>query len=92
MKLLVADGDSDSADLLADALRTHGHAVRTAYREKQCLKLVGEFRPNLVLLFIPDATLARRLRKEVPVIDSEHLKKPVDLVSLMRLIRDALPG
>lgn len=89
MRLLLADEDAEAADLLADALRTHGHAVRTAYRQEQCLKLAGEFRPNLILLFIPDAALAKRLRKEMPVIDSERLSKPVDLLELMRMIRHA---
>lgn len=92
MKLLVADKDSESADLLADALRRHGYVVRTAYREEQCVKLVGEFRPNLVLLYIADAALAKQLRKEVPVIESERPSKPVDLVALMRTIRDSLSG
>ncbi|MGH7138814.1 MAG: hypothetical protein ACREHD_23960 [Pirellulales bacterium] len=85
----MADEDAEAADLLADALRTHGHAVRTAYRAEQCLKLVGEFRPNLVMLFIPDAALTKQLRKEVSIIDSERLSKPVDLVALMRMIRGA---
>lgn len=88
MKLLVADEDSDAADILADALRTRGHAARTAYRKEQCLQIVGEFRPDLVLLFIADALLARQLSKQVSVLDGERLGKPVDLVSLMRTIRD----
>jgi DNA-binding response OmpR family regulator len=90
IRLLVADEDADAADLLADALRTHGYAVRAAYSEKQCLKLLGEFRPNLVLLLIPVAGFARQLRREVPVLDHGQVPKPVDLLVLIRLIRAAL--
>ena len=83
-KLLIADANVDEADDLADALRQHGYFVRTAYSEQQCLKLFGEYRPAVVLNFLPKANLG----KNVAVV---RLKKPVDVRSVLRTVTDALP-
>lgn len=88
MRLLVADSDAASADVLAEALRRLGHAVRTAYSERQCLRLVSEFRPNVVLLFL-DRGLARQLR-ELATVDATRLPKPVDVHTVVGLMHDAL--
>lgn len=88
MRLLVADSDADLADALAETLRRQGHAVRTAYSERQCLRLVSEFRPNVVVLFL-DGGLARQLR-EVVTVDATRMQKPVDLHALVKLMHEAL--
>ena len=49
-KILVADGEREAADVLAEALRLNGHAVRTCYSGKQCMMVAHEFRPDVVLL------------------------------------------
>ena len=88
----MADSDAESADLLAEALRRHGYAVRTAYSQRQCLRLVSEFRPHLVVLFLPAADLTTQLRSEVPVINAAGLEKPLDVKAIVRLMHDALAG
>lgn len=89
-KLLVADEDVEAADVLADALRLNGHAARACYSDRQCLKLISEFRPDAVLLFIAGLEIARELRSEVPVIDGRRLRKPLDMLDLMCLVRQAV--
>jgi CheY-like chemotaxis protein len=91
-KLLVADENEDEADALAETLRKRGYTVRTAYSEGQCLSLVGEFRPSVVLLFLPDADLGRRVGGRVAVIGAGRMKKPLEMRGLLRMIRDASPA
>ena len=94
-KILVADGDKEAADVLAEALRLNGHAARTCYSGKQCVMVAHEFRPDVVLLCKTgiDAEAAKRLREEVPVITiGPHgdVKEPIDILGLMQVIRQAL--
>ena len=49
-RVLVADDLRDSADSLADLLRTIGHTVEVAYDGEQALRLAEAFRPQVVIL------------------------------------------
>jgi two-component system CheB/CheR fusion protein len=49
-RLLVADDNSDAADLLADLLRLEGYEVRVAYDGRQAIEIAGSWRPQLMLL------------------------------------------
>lgn len=94
-RILVADVDKEAADVLASALRLNGHAARTCYSGMLCLKIAGEFRPDVVLLRQPglDAQTARQLRREVPVLTigaNGDVPEPVDMLTLMQAIRQAL--
>lgn len=94
-KILVADVDREAADVLAEALRLNRHAARACYSSNLCLKIIHEFRPDVVLLRRAgiDAQTARQLRAEVPVITigaDGDVKEPVDMLALARLIRQAL--
>jgi CheY-like chemotaxis protein/two-component sensor histidine kinase len=51
-RLLVADDNTDAADLLAALLEADGHAVRVAYDGEAAIRLAGEWRPDLLLLDI----------------------------------------
>lgn len=84
-KLLIADANINEADELADTLRKQGYFVRTAYSERQCLKLVDEFHPSVVLDFLRNAQLGKKAVVVRP-------KKPVDVRSLLRTVADALPA
>lgn len=89
-KLLVVDDNAGDADDLADVLRHHGHAVRTAYSTKQCLSLVDDFRPDAALLFLGGADLVRRIGKKAAVIGPGQLKKPVKLRELLLAVSHAV--
>jgi DNA-binding response OmpR family regulator len=92
VRILVADSDAESADLLADVLRMQGHLVRTAYSERQSLRLVSEFRPNVVVLFLCDVGLARQIRSEAPTVNATRLQKPVDVHAVVGMIHKAVSG
>lgn len=94
-KILVADDDAEAADVLAAALRLHGHAARTGYSDQQCLRLAHEFRPHVVLLRKSgfEAETSKQLRAEVPVITigpDGDVQEPIDMLTLMQLIRQTL--
>jgi DNA-binding response OmpR family regulator len=95
MKILVAEGDREAADVLAEALRLNHHAVRTGYTDNQSLKVARDFRPDVILLRRPgfDAETVKQLRKEAPVITigaQGDVPEPVDILHLMQVIRQAL--
>lgn len=94
-KVLVADGNKEAADVLADALRLNGHAARTCYTSQRCFTITHEFRPDIVLLRPSDidADVVRQLRTVVPVITigkDGDLKEPIDMLALMQLMRRRL--
>ncbi|HVX10947.1 MAG TPA: response regulator [Pirellulales bacterium] len=84
-KLLVADGDSDTADVLADALRLAGHDAHACYSTGECLALVDDF--DAALVFLDGLTV--RLATNATVIDASQLPRPVDMIAIMRLIQGA---
>lgn len=87
-KLLVVDENTDEADPLADALRKQGYLVRTAYSYRQCLKLIDEYRPDIVLDFLPNADLRHKIG-EKPVVIGGTMKS-MELRFLLRKIAEAL--
>jgi DNA-binding response OmpR family regulator len=94
-KVLVADGNREAADVLADALRLNGHAARTCYTSRQCFTVTHDFRPDVVVLRPSDidAEVLRQLRTVAPVITigfDGDLKEPIDMLLLMQLIRRRL--
>ncbi len=84
-KLLVADGDSDTADVLADALRLVGHDAHACYSPGECLALASDF--DAALVFLHD--IAGQLSSNVAVIDASGLPRPIDMIAIMRLIQGA---
>ena len=52
VRVLVVDDNVDAAEMLAEALRVHGHVVGVAHDGPAALSLVDEFRPELALLDI----------------------------------------
>lgn len=50
--VLIIDDDIDSADVLAQIMRMHGHAVRIGYNGQDGLRLANEQRPDVALLDI----------------------------------------
>lgn len=94
-KLLVADADREAADVLAEALRRNGHAVRTCYSGNQCAVLARDFHPDLVLLCKGDidAVAVRQLREEVPIMTIAahvNVNDADGMNALMQSIRRAL--
>jgi two-component system CheB/CheR fusion protein len=70
-RVLIVDDNPDAAESLALVLTCAGHEVRTAYSGPAALGLVGEFRPDAVLLDIGlpgmngyEVTRRLRLRQE----------------------------
>jgi CheY-like chemotaxis protein len=90
--LLVVDKDADAANELAEDLRSRGHAVRTAFSERQCSELVTGFRPNVVVLFMSVRGLAKELDGDVPIVNAARWKKPIDIQALLRRLREAANG
>jgi two-component system CheB/CheR fusion protein len=58
LRVLVADDNTDAADLLSEVLRTQGYAVQTAHDGKAAIALAARFRPDVLVLDIgmPGAT------------------------------------
>ncbi len=56
IKILVVDDEKDIRDMLADFLRDSGYEVQDADSGSTALKLVEQFKPNLVMLdiILPD--------------------------------------
>jgi CheY-like chemotaxis protein len=68
LKVLVVDDNADSAETLSELLPIWGHEARIAYDGESALRLVGEFRPDVVLLDIglpgmDGFEVARRIRQ-----------------------------
>ena len=68
-RLLLVDGDTDSADALGLLLELRGHDVRIADNAQTALQMIAEQQPDVVLVDIgwPSATgyeIAARLRNE----------------------------
>ena len=71
LRILVVDDDHDSADSLALLVRAWGYETRTAYDGPAALGLVGDFKPDVVLLDLALPRLsgyevARRIRAGCP--------------------------
>jgi signal transduction histidine kinase/DNA-binding response OmpR family regulator len=69
LAILLVDDNQDAAQLLADSLALHGHAVRIAFDGPSALRTVGSFRPAIALLDIglpgmDGYELAVRLRQQ----------------------------
>ena len=67
-RVLVVDDYEDAADVFADAVRAHGHLVRTAHDGFEALAMTAEFEPDLVFLDIglpgmDGYEVARRMRQ-----------------------------
>lgn len=52
LRILVVDDNRDSADILAQLLRSDGHRVKIAYRGAEALATVADWRPAVALLDI----------------------------------------
>jgi len=52
VRVLVVDDNIDAAEMLAEALRIHGHVVGVAHDGPAALALAGELQPDLALLDI----------------------------------------
>jgi CheY-like chemotaxis protein/two-component sensor histidine kinase len=68
-RILVVDDNRDSAETLAQLLRSHGNTTLTAFDGLEALEVAPEFRPNVVLLDIGLPKLngydtARRIREQ----------------------------
>ncbi|AKJ26720.1 hybrid sensor histidine kinase/response regulator [Caldimonas brevitalea] len=68
-RVLVVDDNRDSADSMAQVLRSDGHEVHIAYNGHEALRIISHWKPQLALLDIglPDLSgheLARRLREQ----------------------------
>jgi DNA-binding response OmpR family regulator len=50
LRILVADDDHDTVDMLADILRDEGHVVYTAHCGNDALGAVQVFRPDAIIL------------------------------------------
>lgn len=77
LRILVVDDNEDSAEMLAEALKAHGHQARVALDASAALRVAEEFVPNIAFLNIglpmmDGYELAARLRN-VPVIDGIRL-------------------
>jgi CheY-like chemotaxis protein len=67
VRVLVVDDNIDAAEMLAEALRVHGHVVGVAHDGPAALALASELHPDLALLDIglpvmDGFDLARRLK------------------------------
>lgn len=68
LEVLVVDDNRDAAESLSIILELHGHRVQTAHDGPDALKLLGTFRPQLILLDLglPGMSgyeIARRIRE-----------------------------
>jgi signal transduction histidine kinase len=68
-RILVVDDNRDSAETLAQLLRSHGNTTLTAFDGLEALEVAPDFRPNVVLLDIGLPKLngydtARRIREQ----------------------------
>jgi CheY-like chemotaxis protein len=67
-RVLLVDDDRDTADVLAEALRSFEHEVAVAHEASEALGMASEFRPDVVVLDIglprmDGYELARALRR-----------------------------
>jgi len=72
-RVLVVDDNLDAAELLAELLTDHGHAVHVAHSGPEALKMLATFTPDAALLDIglpvmDGYQLAVALRGELPSI------------------------
>ncbi|GAC1345781.1 MAG: hypothetical protein NVSMB23_22400 [Myxococcales bacterium] len=76
-RILLVDDNRDAAELLADALRLHGHEVAVAYDGPSALGLLGTFTPDAAVLDIGlpgmdghalAAELQKKIGRSVPLI------------------------
>jgi CheY-like chemotaxis protein len=51
-RILVVDDNEDSADLLAEIVRSQGHAVTVAHDPARAIALLGEVQPEIAVLDI----------------------------------------
>ncbi|GIZ53106.1 diguanylate cyclase [Noviherbaspirillum aridicola] len=80
-RVLVVDDDADIADFHAAVLRAAGMEVRVLYRAADVLDMLGDYRPELILMdvYMPDCDgteLARLIRQ-----DDRHLDVPIVFLS-----------
>ena len=63
-KILVVDNDDDARKLIAFALRFAGHQLKSASGIEECIDLVKQFSPELILLGdnLPDVNGMRPIR------------------------------
>ena len=71
-RILVVDDNEDAAELLATALRTHGHEVRIAHDAPTAMNVATSFAPEVAFLDIglpvmDGYEVARRLRHDIPI-------------------------
>jgi signal transduction histidine kinase len=78
-RVLVVDDNRDAAELLADALRMHGHEVRVAFDGPAALAVAIDFRPQFALL---DIGLPVMDGHELAVRLAQRLPDPPRLVEL----------
>ncbi len=77
LRVFIVDDNEDAALLLAEALADKGHVTATAFDPPSALKLVRDFRPDVVLLDIglpvmDGYELAHRMR-QIPELHSARL-------------------
>lgn len=77
LRVLVADDDRDTVDMLSFILRDEGHVVHGVYTGKEVLSALGMFRPDAVILdiAIPDVSgyaVAEAIRHSF-----QHVRRPL---------------
>ncbi len=77
LRVFIVDDNEDAAMLLSEALADKGHVTQTAFDPPSALKLVGDFRPDVILLDIglpvmDGYELAHRIR-QIPELRSARL-------------------
>ena len=75
LRILIADTDRQSADLLAESLRHVGQSPHVCYSESECLDLLAHVRPEVVFLDVAMQALCSEIRERM------H-PEPVELIGL----------
>src|SRR5574338_24699 len=90
LKLLVVDDDWAVTDMLSTLLKLQGYEVATANRGADCLALVREKTPDLLLLdlMMPDMdgwAVCREIRQysNVPILILSALNDPIKIASIL---------
>lgn len=90
LKLLVVDDDWAVTDMLSTLLKLQGYDVATANRGADCLVLVREKTPDLLLLdlMMPDMdgwAVCREIRQisNVPILILSALNDPIKIASIL---------